>query len=809
MDVRGQLAIAVVCAGVWWLSACGGDEPSDGGGGRNGGGSGTGASGTTGTGGDPSLGSGNPGMGTGTDGGVVAMPCQLTSECGTGAVCVAGRCCVSTHACGDTCCGADDACSFGRCVPPGKACKSAADCDKSEFCQLLISGDEPPQENAPAPTCLDEAKGKCLPLPPICEGKPTDDPDCLDRCEFRPPTGNLDAVVKWQWGKEAAPAEFPMFADVWATPTVARLHPDPCEAPSVVFVSGDVASMAVNCTGPVCTNGVLRALDGRTGLERWSLREASMGETFAAGISVALGDVDRDGTIEAFAMTKSGKLAMVSADGALLSQSATGLGGATDTSYGWGGALAIGDMEGDGKVEVAYGSLVFTIDGGTITQRFAGTMGKGGPDMAVHRISYFADVNADGLAELVAGNTAYKPDGVALWTTPMVPDGWTAMADFDGDGVPEIAHVAAGNMRILAGPTGALLVGPTVIPGGGTGGPPTIADFDGDGAPEIGVAMQAKYSVYDVDIAAKALTVLWSATNHDLSSSVTGSSVFDFEGDGKAEVVYNDECFLWIYDGATGDVRLTALTTSFTATEASIVADVDDDGHAEIVVISNGINPNMDGWKCNIAPWNAPDAMTGRIAWVPSPSGGSYRGITVYADREASWVGTRTLWNQHAYSVTNICAGDEDTCDMPTDYGTIPGPAKANWSLSWLNNFRQNVQREALFDAPDAIVSLVVLCDGTVEVVLENGGLGTLPPGVTIEIVRTDGKDEEKLGSVVSMGGLLPGQRVSLPFDIGEAIDGNPTMIARIVVDEMNRTFNECREDNNESVEVKALCGPE
>ena len=51
-----------------------------------------------------------------------------------------------------------------------------------------------------------------------------------------------------------------------------------------------------------------------------------------------------------------------------------------------------------------------------------------------------------------------------------------------------------------------------------------------------------------------AVTLKWQSTTQDGSSNVTGSSVFDFEGDGKAEVVYNDECYFRVYNGADGMV---------------------------------------------------------------------------------------------------------------------------------------------------------------------------------------------------------------------------------------------------------------
>src|SRR6185503_13517821 len=77
------------------------------------------------------------------------------------------------------------------------------------------------------------------------------------------------------------------------------------------------------------------------------------------------------------------------------------------------------------------------------------------------------------------------------------------------------------------------------------GGPPTVADFDGDGAPDVGATGAVGYVVFSGARMMNAAIpdsglVLWFKTTHDCSSAVTGSSVFDFNGDGKAEVIYSD-----------------------------------------------------------------------------------------------------------------------------------------------------------------------------------------------------------------------------------------------------------------------------
>ncbi|MCA9620163.1 MAG: VCBS repeat-containing protein, partial [Myxococcales bacterium] len=336
----------------------------------------------------------------------------------------------------------------------------------------------------------------------------------------------------------------------------------------------------------------------------------------------------------------------------------------------------------------------------------------------------------------------------------------------------------------------------------GGGGPPTVANFDGMPGVEIGVAMQNLYSVLKPNYQTMTIDTVWSQTNHDASSSQTGSSVFDFEGDGKAEVIYNDECFVWVYDGATGAVLFTANTQSFTGTEATIVADVDGDGHAEIVMGANGANPTT--WHC--AHHDDPNGAF--PLWAPPPNAPAYRGITVFGDSASSWVGTRTLWNQHSYHVTNVCDPRDSACMPGSTYGEIPATQQKNWQLSWLNNFRQNVQDEGLFDAPDAVLKLDAECSQPVPLTLQirNQGLAGLPANVEIGIYRL-GNPDVLVGTVFTQKQLFPGQTEVINFSVA-ATDGgvNDTYQARIILDPMNPKFHECREDNNESNAAKPSC---
>lgn len=693
--------------------------------------------------------------------------------CGAAEECVDGAClvpCAGTR-CGEgfkLCCAGEDVCLFESCVTPGADCEFNEECDPSEFCEPTL--------------------GKCVPR------------DQVEICEFIPPVGDFNPSLGCSWPGPAGPSYSPDSRYVVVAPIVGNLTDDNGDGltnrddvPEIVFLS--------RTNGCCNKRGTLRIVSGECNADQTMNTIASLDAVLMANDAApALGDLDGDGVPEIVAikgqnlnttserLTPQGLVAWkrVTADGASWEPMWENDTYPTNGVHTLGGpAVSIADLDADSMPEVIVGNVVVNGQDGTLkwdgVATSGGTGGIGnnaflGPSSSV------GDLDGDGLQEVAAGNTLYAHDGTVLWTYPYTTDnspcggnlpcdGFTAMADFDGDPEGEVIIIRRGEAYVLNHEDGSLVWKQPIIKddcANNESGPPTVADFDGDGRPEIGTAAADYYTVMDMDCDADdwmargcvARGVLWATPNNDCSSRVTASSVFDFEGDGKAEMVYADEQNFRIFDGTTGAILFDDPThSSNTRLEMPLVADVDNDGNSEIVI-----------------PSATDDA------------------IKVWQDSADNWVRTRRIWNQHAYSVTNV-----------TEDGEIPAVPQQNWANPRLNNFRQNVQPDDLFLAPNLVVESVevrgVGCGDTYEVsirvrVKNKGSLG-VPAGAAVRITGMSGADVQVIADETTSQRLLPGQ--SETFVITWEVPAQWVMDGFTIdaVIDPDGTVNECIEDDN------------
>lgn len=535
-------------------------------------------------------------------------------------------------------------------------------------------------------------------------------------------------------------------------------------------------------------DGVLRAISGRDGSRLWPTSVPEY--RTQPSLEVAIADIRADSpgpetigcTFDPGSLHENPRLTIFSATGEILHRFDS------DPSVPC-GRPTVADMDGDGVAEIVVGNRIVQADGtGVVTVNLT----------ASASIPALYDVDGDGDLELIGINGVAHHDGAVLWQADIWSgkSGYVAVADVDLDGDPDIVATCTSDHQVTIrdGRTGELLAGPVDInplddpsvqeraqaqirddrPDPYTGGgPPTIANFDDDPEPEIALAGGYAYVVFENDLTRK-----WYVETQDTSSRATGSSVFDFEGDGVAEVLYNDELVFRAFRGPTGEIYLDRCNTSGTLTEYPIVVDVDNDGHAEIVLVENNYSRSMcsDG--------------------TPSTTG-----VRAFGHPENQWVRTRRIWNQHAYHVTNI---NED--------GTLPLRQQPNHSNPRLNNFRQNVQPDGLFDAPDLVLRDPAFSTaecGSQALVLRvrvvNEGRAGAPAGVPVSFYV----DGSFVGREVTTRPLLPGASEALevtftPVDYGRVY----TFTATLNDPEHDPLvgLNECRTDNNSTEPVTGAC---
>ncbi len=253
---------------------------------------------------------------------------------------------------------------------------------------------------------------------------------------------------------------------------------------------------------------------------------------------------------------------------------------------------SLADLDGDGLAEVIVGNVVLNgldgsvkWDGFEVNNKDVGEVGAGN-NALLGPVSVVADIDLDGKPEVIAGNTAYDDQGREKWTYTLtfpnndkryrcsqagVPcDGYPAVGNLDDDDEGEVVIIAAGRAFVLEhdGTQKHIIDIPWLDVNCGNNpsslnesGPPTIADFDGDGRAEFATAGAYYYVVFDLDCQGNPLPqecdsqfIRWKVRNLDCSSRSTGSSVFDFEGDGQAEVIYADQENFRIFRGSEREI---------------------------------------------------------------------------------------------------------------------------------------------------------------------------------------------------------------------------------------------------------------
>ena len=555
-------------------------------------------------------------------------------------------------------------CFAGQCIADDGTCSVDNDCQNDSYCVCTGGG------GGDAGACMG---GVCVPYGTGPRG--SFDPDCQSQgfsaSQFVAPK------VKCSWAG----------AGTLVTPIVGDLDGD--GKSEIVFQSYGVGTGGFTALHQDCS--------------------VYFNKTFGFAASnqsqLAIADLDGDKIPEIIGMDSANRVVVFDNKGNLLATAPTA--SSTNASQNWGG-LSIADMDNVAPPEIIAGGQVSRFIKGT-PSTIKVLFTNAPPSTGFGLIPIVADLDGDGKPELIVGLQVY--DGITgADKTPSAlkaaagPPAFPAIADFNNDKKPDIVLVQSsygdGRVSIFDYANNKFIFGPFALPGGG-GGPPTVADFDGDGQPEFATAGPDNYFVFDPECLAatkpakcdqtSSIGILWKKKTQDHSSGATGSSVFDFNGDGKAEVVYRDECFLRVYDGLTGKTLFATPVSSATALELPVIADLDGDGHAEIVVCAD----NYIGSGCA----GQTEIDTG-VKFVSDISG-----MFVYQDPMNRWMPSRAVWNEHGYHITNI-----------NDDLTVPTVEKDNWLT--FNNYRQNVQG-AMTGTPAPQVDLT----SAESISIDNGGM--------------------------------------------------------------------------------------
>lgn len=502
----------------------------------------------------------------------------------------------------------------------------------------------------------------------------------------------------------------------------------------------DTPDVLTNVIDSSFAKAAIVAFDGATGAEKW----VYAGAGFASGVAVA--DVDADGTPDVLGYDSAGHPIALSNTGALKWT------GNSTANLGYLPLISVADLDEDGAPEVIAYDTVY--NGNTGKKKFQMSAGS-----ATYAIAAIGDVDLDGDQELAFAGKLYDSDGSLLWNSG---EGgsygmWPIIIQADGDAEAEIGFV--GNQWTLWDHDGSNIYKRTY--GTAQPGPPCAGDFDGDGMAEVAWGASATFVEYELDG-----TKVWSVPMDD-SSGLAGCSGYDVDGAGGLEILFADQSTFKIFDGATGATNYTnSKHSSGTAFEYPSVADIDHDGHAEIVFVSNKV----------IGP--------------------AAHAVTVLEHAGGGWPASGSTWGIHDFAITNL-----------NPDGSVPPSPDPYWNKYNVYRARVASDQPGTPDlVPDITDVCVADCDAgpvAVGAWVWNAGSVDVEAGAVLELYAVDGGSERLVGTEV-LPAIAAGTSIEgIEFTLEIADLGGEGFRAKV---DTSGAVSECDEANNEADWSDTVC---
>ncbi len=430
----------------------------------------------------------------------------------------------------------------------------------------------------------------------------------VDVCEYRPPVGDFAPTIGCRWtppeappGASAEAIELASMSDVVMTPSVANLTDDNGDGLTDVFDIPDIAFVSFNRSADGCctSRGVLRVVSGAcngdgTMNTHASLKGLGAEDWIGNSTGIALGNLHPDD----LSAERIPEIVATFKNGGTIAWRRTADDGSVwevmwqndalpNNQHTRGGAQpSIADLNADGRPEVIVGNVVLdgltgkgpndadlpvealAWDGRDLESATPGSNLGIGNNAFLGPVSTVADLDRDGLQEVIAGNTVYNHDGSLRWTYEYTTinsscggsldcDGYNAVGNFDGDDDGEVVIVRQGELFIL----------------------------DDDGSPVSGIPLPIRIPGAAADVA---------EPTYSAAAYVPSTPLYDEDGDllPPERILCGGALNLPAFDSAgnpimSGGSQVVVQTAGANESGPPTVADFDGDGFAEVGTASS------------------------------------------------------------------------------------------------------------------------------------------------------------------------------------------------------------------------------